>query len=370
MSLATNTQVLLHNGWNDLQYTQPPDKLLVAERSASFILPTLSNTTEFKSLYRITFSDGSTLKATEDHLLKVKLGTTSNWSLTSIAEIRDYLLKHPSSISNPGFYCCFGNCKTTSLPNSVHSIEIEPIDYPFNFSPTPLCLLPSYWIGVLTIKGILDKEEPEVVLDGELRELMNQQCQGLKQHRVIVNPNPYEMIHQFHSDVYVDSRSQLSIDLENLGLLYSNKCNRFIHNSYLFTSSTNRIDLLRGLMDAGGYIDFRDGGVAKLRVFSPLLVENIYLLVRSLGGYVEISKLGSVWTLTIFPPPTLNPFSREGLAINYQPPNISPIPPRYINFIQPETEVLLSTCLTYNSPTALLLSKSLTGLDYIASRCP
>jgi hypothetical protein len=287
----------------------------------------------------------------------------------TIVEIREHITRNPRAIPNQEFYCCFGNCEYKGSNPPVNALEIEPIDYTFNFSPTPLCLIPSYWIGVLAIKGMLDKEEPEVVLDPELKSLMNNHCLGLRQHHIVNNADPNDFIHKFRSDRYVGDKSQLSIDLFNLGLLYSDKCNRYIHDSYLFTSTNNRIDLLRGLMDAGGYIDFRNGGLAKLRVFSSRLVENIYLLVRSLGGYVEVNKVGPVWTLTIYPHPTINPFSREGLVSNYTSPNISPVPRRFLTSVQQESEPSLVSCLKYDSPTALVISKSLTGLDYIASRC-
>ena len=369
MSLSIDSTVLLHNGWNSIQYTIVNNRLLVAERTATFILPVTNNDIHQDTLYRVSLSDGSSFKATANHFLKIRSVGLNDWVLTSIEDIRNSLIRNPRIIPNQSFYCCFGNCRYIGPNPPANALEVEPIDYTWNFSQTPLCLLPPYWIGVFTIKGLLEEQEPKAILDPELRNIMEQHCMGLRQHHIVRNTDPNQFIHSFRSDRYIEERSQLSIDLENLELLYSNKCNRYIHDSYLYTSVDNRINLLRGLMDAGGYIDFMGGGTAKLRVFSSRLVENIYLLVRSLGGYVSVERMAGVWTLSILPPSTINPFSREGLVTNYKEPDISPVPRRFVVSVQEEGEPSSTSCLRYGSPSALVISKSITGLDYIASRC-
>lgn len=370
MSISSNINVLIHNGFNSIQYLAPNNKILVTENSNTFTLPLLSSPNTYQdTTYLVTFSDGSSTRVNEKEMFLVRPFGLKDFSFMSIPDIYTTVTSNQYKPLNQGFYCCFGNCNYTGYDKvSPNTLEVQPIDYPWNFSITSLGLFPSYWYGVLINNGLLDKQEPRVYLDHELLHIMNNQSLGVRQHHII-DDHPSDYIYEFRSDRYITNRSLLSIDLENLGLLYTNKCNRFIHDSYIYTSIENRIALLRGLMDSGGYIDFYNGGIAKIRVFSEALMKDIYLLVRSIGGYVVINTLGNVYTLSIYPPPGVNPFLRLGLATNYTPPDKSPVPPRFISHVQKEGELSSVTCLDYSSPTSLIITNSLTGLDYISSIC-
>lgn len=63
---------------------------------------------------------------------------------------------------------------------------------------------------------------------------------------------------------------------------------KYIPNEYLFNTVENRIALLQGLMDSDGYIDKR--GICQFTTKSKKLADNVYFIVRSLGGNASIKQ--------------------------------------------------------------------------------
>jgi hypothetical protein len=219
------------------------------------------------------------------------------------------------------------------------------------------------------MRGLLNRIEPLAVLDSELISLMAQSEYGYNRHRVVEPPirelDGEDDIYKFFSYESVQDRSQLSVDLENLDLLYTDRCNRLIHPSYLFTDYHDRLQLLKGLMDAGAFLDLITG-VAKIRIYSEQLVDDIFFLVRSMGGWVNIKSAGggTYWLLEIYM--QTSPFSRAGLASQYTP--VDAVPPRYIESIElvDSDGHMYGLDIGINEP--FLISKSLSNGDFIVSK--
>lgn len=67
-----------------------------------------------------------------------------------------------------------------------------------------------------------------------------------------------------------------------------NSGEKYIPNEYLFNTVENRIALLQGLMDSDGYVDKR--GICQFTTKSKKLADNVYFIVRSLGGNASIKQ--------------------------------------------------------------------------------
>ena len=63
---------------------------------------------------------------------------------------------------------------------------------------------------------------------------------------------------------------------------------KYIPDEYLFNTVENRIALLQGIMDSDGYVDKR--GICHFTTKSKKLADNVYFIVRSLGGNASIKQ--------------------------------------------------------------------------------
>ena len=75
----------------------------------------------------------------------------------------------------------------------------------------------------------------------------------------------------------------LRLAIENLGLLNQQSHEKFIPRTYLNGSREQRLDLLRGLLDADGRVE--KWGSIRYVTTSPQLADDVVELVRSLGGW-------------------------------------------------------------------------------------
>jgi hypothetical protein len=339
------------------------NKVLIYQnnRTSTYSITKFSNS--INPLYKVTFSDGTQLIVSDSHLLPTRIyNSNNNYELKSIEYLRSVVQRSDYYVRDLNYVCCYNSCSinTTSFNGAL---EVRAVDFPFELQSNNLCSLPPYWIGVITIKGILEQKEPLIKLTEELKNSMNNRCVGERQHFIIDKPSSLEEeIYSFRSLFNINKRSQLSIDLENLGLLYSNPCYRYIHKSYLFTSFNNRLEILRGIIDSGGYINVHNGGGISIKVKSEKLMKDIYFLVRSLGGYAFIETIGNSYKLDIFLRD--NPFSLSKFSINYRPPSTIPIPPKLIKTIEIYSEDDCRAPIVSGISDIGYISQSYIGLDF------
>jgi N12 class adenine-specific DNA methylase len=108
--------------------------------------------------------------------------------------------------------------------------------------------------------------------------------------------------------------------MRTLGLMNCLSEDKFIPDIYLFASETDRLEILRGLMDTDGSATKR--GAAVFYSVSERLVDGVRHVVQSLGGTVSVttktpkfkhlgkSKIGKTcFVMHVCLPPTMNPFS-------------------------------------------------------------
>ena len=92
-----------------------------------------------------------------------------------------------------------------------------------------------------------------------------------------------------------NGRSVTYNKLNEYGLIGKRSNDKFIPSKYLYTSISNRIELLRGLMDSDGHCNSHgNSSYNEYTTVSPYLARGVMELIQSLGGRVTMStKIGS-----------------------------------------------------------------------------
>jgi len=348
-------------------------RLSIVDNNSTYWYPINSVSFKREPLYIIEFNDGASTIVSSDHRFKVKStnNLNTNWITKTVSELIVLTKAHnlnPPAINN---YCCYGYCLPKQEPPTINNWVVESLTTPINFPEQNRCISPPHWIGVMIGKGLLGQDEPMVQLDQELYEIMMRQCPNVRRYELTLL-NKEERLYGF-SD-FVDSPSGLSnyvTEMKNLDLMDSTICDRTIHKSLIFTDVTDRIALLRGIFDAVGYIDIRDGQL-KVRVRSEPLARDLYFLIRSVGGWatVESSGIGTSWVVTAYSPKG-NPLAfRKSLIVNSRLNLDPPFPIRYLKSIKPYegSAIQDSTFISSVSANGSLISNSFSNLDLILSR--
>lgn len=84
-------------------------------------------------------------------------------------------------------------------------------------------------------------------------------------------------------------RSDMQDLLANLGLKGTHSHTKFIPEAYMYGSVEQRLELVRGLIDTGGYVN--EQGSISFTTTSEKMANQVRTLIHSLGGMAKISKL-------------------------------------------------------------------------------
>jgi ATP-dependent Zn protease len=210
-----------------------------------------------RELYRVEFSDGSSLKVTEDHL----------WAVES--RYGGHKVKATNELIG----------RLTEADG--HARYRIPMVQPVEFSERELPL-PPYLMGALLGDGTFRHQL--VFSNGDLDVLARVELL-LPDGDGLVRKNPYDW------SIIGGATRTIAKELGLFGL-YSYE--KFIPAEYLWTSVADRIELLQGLMDTDGNIDNR--GVVEFHTTSPRLAADVRLLVESLGGTCSVTTRTTRYT--------------------------------------------------------------------------
>ncbi len=214
-----------------------------------------------KTIYRVTFSDGSSTECCEDHLW-----LTTRRDQRKRKEQRKSFLVQPLKEIAATLKDRYGS--------SNHSIPITtPVEFPKRALP-----LDPYLLGLLIGDGCLcgtgiGFSKPDAEILNSIRKLL---------------PRGVNLIHRSGIDhtlsCAMGQKNPLIAILKNLGLWGKRSHEKHIPESYLLSSVEDRIAILQGLMDTDGYTD---GCVAEFSTSSPVLASQFQFLVESLGGTTQ-----------------------------------------------------------------------------------
>lgn len=224
-----------------------------------------------KKIYRLTFSDGRTVEACEEHLWKVHLRNDQKegyWSIRTTKQIME-----SNSFKTGRAYI--------PLIESENGEEKElPID--------------PYLFGVLLGDGHLRADairisHPDIFIKEKVR---NRLPEGVKIGDLNSEVD-YTLVGS-RRDPDGRYRNPLVRQLKTLALAGTHSHTKFIPDVYLDGSRQQRIDLLNGLMDTDGYADRQ--GTASFCTTSLDMANKVVYLVRSLGGMAYISEKNKFFT--------------------------------------------------------------------------
>ncbi len=243
-----------------------------------------------KDVYRVVFSDGSSTRCCDEHLWCVNTPLRRWRKMPSrilfLHEIREKGLKHSNG-------------------NRQHFI---PLVGPVQFEEVSLPLDP-YLLGLLLGDGGFTGHTP--VFSTEDNELI----------RFVgaVLPEGVAIRHNQGCDYLLTSgkrggrENPLTSILRHLGLWHLLSQHKSVPVIYKFSSQATRLELLRGLMDADGWVSKgKRGNAIMFGSSSRGLADDVVFLVRSLGGTARVkpkktkSLLAFVVTLSL--PSDVNPF--------------------------------------------------------------
>lgn len=229
-----------------------------------------------KTIYKISFSDGSSTECTSEHL----------WHTWTHDE-RNYRIKEKGKrvkIVHPGTVRVTEELIGNLIGSDGRLQYSIPTVSPINFSEKQFIIEP-YLLGALLGDGHLGHHIGYSTNDTELFDKIN---------NLLLKHN-YKLSIRKQKNSFVDcaiisqektNKNFIKDSLGTLGLLYTKSYNKFIPEEYLFGSISQRIELLKGLLDTDGYVS---KGMVRFSTSSERLKNDIIKLIQSLGGICKFS---------------------------------------------------------------------------------
>jgi hypothetical protein len=314
-----------------------------------------------KKLYKITFSDGHSIKVCEDHLWNVKLnGGTKGYMTLSIKDLLDTKktitytgtgrnIKKEYSIST--YYKDKQNRNKWSIP----------IVKPINFQPKGLKKVNAnisrnkqpihpYVLGALLGDGGLSQKSIRFSsVDEEIINKMQLYLpDDLELKKVKGNNCDYSIVTK------KGNRNSLTKTLRNLSLMGLKSEHKFIPEEYKYALVSQRIVLLNGLLDTDG--SCTNHGV-EFYSSSKQLAYDVVELVQSLGGIAKIRMKKTThldsYIVRVNLPKGLDPFLLSRKKDKYKR---SKVFSKYITNIEPIDDAE-AICISVDAPDNLYVTE-------------
>jgi hypothetical protein len=314
-----------------------------------------------KKLYKITFSDGHSIKVCEDHLWNVKLnGGTKSYMTLSVKDLLD--TEQKITYTGTG-----RNIKKEYTISTYYKDKQNrnkwsiPIVKPINFQPKGLKKVNAnisrneqpihpYILGALIGDGGLSQKS--IRFSSVDEEIINRiqlhLPDDLELKKVKGNNCDYSIVTK------KGNRNSLTKKLRNLGLMGLKSEHKFIPEEYKYALVSQRIVLLNGLLDTDG--SCTNHGV-EFYSSSKQLAYDVVELVQSLGGIAKIrmkktTHLNS-YIVRVNLPRGLEPFLLSRKKDKYK---ISKVFSRYITNIEPIDDAE-AICISVDAPDNLYVTE-------------
>jgi replicative DNA helicase len=278
-----HSKILTPNGWVTMGDIKIGDKVISRDGKSCNVTGVFPQGK--RPIYKISFNDGTETLCDEEHL----------WSVNTINQRNRSTKKDGKNITLPPD----NTYKTLSTINMYKNVKVwnnRRLNYkipnisPVEFDKKELSINP-YLLGVIIGDGCITiHNSPHFVTkDVEIIENVRKVYENISvsEHTRLITKKNGEIIKRSLIKVSLLNMIQL---LKGIGLYGSNSKTKFIPKDYLYTSVSDRVKLLQGLVDTDGYIDKHR---CEISTVSETLSLNIKELVQSLGGKVKITtKIG------------------------------------------------------------------------------
>lgn len=222
-----------------------------------------------QTIYKLTFGDGRTARATGDHLWKIYHGG----SVYPIKPVVCTTLELIEKLNGPR-----GHLIWVDLIQSENNDDVKlPVD--------------PYTLGVILgdghVSGSIVITKPDEFIFEKIKgrlpvgiDLVKREAKCLTYYLKANLASPLRGYNNQCVNVIMDQ-------FRKWGLDYKKSFEKFIPEEYLHGSTSQRMELLQGLMDTDGYID--KSSSCSFSTTSPVLAKQVEYLIRSLGGIASIT---------------------------------------------------------------------------------
>lgn len=299
-----NAKILTPNGYTYMKDIQKGDVIINSQGLTSKVTGVYPQ--GIKSIYKITFTDKTSVECCEDHLWYVE------------TPVHKFLQKKGKVISTKellkkGLHYHNGNTKF-----------FIPVVRPIVFDTRQLPLNP-YLLGCLLGDGSMSTNSVSFTsMDNSLIE----ELKTMLPENVCLKKNKSKYAYSFCKTT--GTKNNLTQICKELKLLGHKSVAKFIPDLYKYSSIEQRISLLQGLIDTDGYVS--KDGLLQFYTSSPKLKEDVVFLIQSLGGVCRTKNLCPTYqykgerktgltsySLTISLPPEIIPSRLTRKFLRYKP---------------------------------------------------
>lgn len=227
-----------------------------------------------RPVYRLTFSDGFSVLADDNHLWQV------GWSFYPRETVNGKRRKIPGGrqdrwevLSTGALYEKRLRWRAGTKKETRRKYWV-PLTNPLAFAQKPVPMDP-YLVGILLSEGSLSVDRAPVGFSSGDEEVLARVAEF------------YEVRHRGAYDYtlpYSDARKIM----RELGLSGTTSGTKFVPDSYKYNAIEVRREVLRGLFDGDGTVDYRTGCVSYSTI-SEQLAHDVCFLIQSLGGFATIN---------------------------------------------------------------------------------
>jgi hypothetical protein len=250
------------NGWIKMEDIKVGDKVYGSDGKLCNVVSKTSKQHNV-SMYRISLRDGRTIECCEDHLWKVY-------------EKNNIKILSTKNISENYFYNRKGN-----KSNGIEYKYALPINKVLSDEKKSDLLIHPYIIGVLLGDGCLTQKN--ITISSHDKEIINRVQQFLPEGYTITQYKDKKNYGIKRCDKSKPSFYKL---LKQIGLYGTNSKTKFIPYEYQYASASQKLELIKGLMDTDGY---SKKSVIEYYTISKSLNNDFLNIARSLGLHCKSS---------------------------------------------------------------------------------
>lgn len=254
------SKVYTPTGWKYMGDIQVGDRVINSQGKSSKVTGVYPQ--GLRDIYRVIFTDGSSVECCDDHL----------WAVQS----PDRKHRGAGFVVKP-----LSNIRATLKQKNGNLNHYIPIVKPIEFEERGILIDP-YVLGLLLGDGGVSQDSVFfTTADTELKNSLDsylQRDRGCWLVPCIDSDITWRIV---ANGVGEWRQNPIVSDLKRLGIMGHSSLTKFIPESYLYSSVATRIALLRGLMDTDGSTS---NGVVEFSSSSYRLAEGVRFLVESLGG--------------------------------------------------------------------------------------
>ncbi len=314
-----DAKILTPSGWTTMGEMAVGDEVIGRDGRAKRVVGVYPQGK--KQIYRVTFSDGSSTRCTDDHL----------WRVTTAAMRKNIARNRKNPRAPHHAVLTLREIRSNLLVDRAddqkqYQYQV-PMTEPVQFQESAPLPLDPYLLGALIGDGALGNiDRAPAMVCSSYPEFIDEVSRRLPGGMVCRHAGgiDYRLVDP-EGRRGAGIRNPLKQALFDLGLAGTRSHTKFVPERYLLASIYDRVELLRGLLDTDGWVSRRSEVNCKVGFCSTSrqLVDDVIFLVRSLGGTATISRKEAgtrlfphgrecayreTWSANISMPPGINPF--------------------------------------------------------------